>query len=52
MTDRRRDAQEITGVDLALLRPSDLRPRLQRFYEAAAAADLSGATRPANTVQT
>jgi len=51
VTDRRRDAREITGADLARLRPYELRPRLQRFYEAAAAADLPEATRLANTVQ-
>jgi len=52
VTDRRRDARQITGADLARLRPYELRPRLQRFYEAAAAADLPEATRLATTVQT
>lgn len=52
VVDRRRDARQLTGADLARLRPYELRPRLQRFYAAVAAADLPEATRLATTIQT
>lgn len=31
VVDRRRDARQITGADLARLRPYEIRPRLERF---------------------